>query len=144
MTFPIHTSAQAKARARAIRAALAAEGREISHTAALERVAREQGCASWNALSARLSNRPAVPLQTGERVAGSYLKQPFAGTVVSVRSLSDGAAFEVAIAFDEPVDVSAFARFSVLRRRVRATLDRGGVSRAKTGDGVPQLVVARL
>lgn len=143
MTSPIHTRDQAKARARIIRKNhLAADGHPISYSAALERVAREQGCASWNVLSARLSNTPERPLQVGDRVAGLYLGQEFIGAVRAVRSLSEGRAFEIELEFDAPVDVVAFESFSNFRRRVRATVSEGGTSFAKTRDGVPHLVVA--
>lgn len=144
MTAPIRTREQAKARARLLRAERAAAGQRLSHAAALERVAQEQGYASWNAFSARLSNAPEIPLQLGDRVAGAYLKQPFAGTVVALRQLAEGAAFEVAIVFDEPVDVVAFDSFSAFRTRVTATVSASGVSYAKTSDGAPHMVVARV
>ena len=142
-SHPIHTIDQAKARAREIRAAMSADGRAISHSAALERVAREQDCESWNVLSARLSNRPVIPLQVGDRVCGRYLGQAFDGTVLSVRSMSEARAMEITLELDEPVDVVTFDSFSNFRRRVSATISPGGTSFTKTGDGVPQLTVAR-
>lgn len=143
MTPEIHTRDRAKARAHEIRAELAANGRTISHSAALERVAAEQGAADWNTLSARLSNQPERPLQVGDRVGGRYLKQPFDGTVLAVASLAQGAAFRVTIAFDEPVDVVTFDSFSAFRSRVSVTISATGRTREKTGDGVPHMVVAR-
>ena len=115
MTPLVHTRDQAKARAREIRAALAGQGTTISHSAALERVAAEQGYADWNTLSARLSNEPERPLAVGDRVAGSYLKQRFEGTVLAVASLAGGSAFRVTVELDEPVDVVTFASFSARR-----------------------------
>ncbi len=143
MTHPIHTRDQAKARAKAIRAERAAAGRPISQSAALERVAKEAGYSSWNAMSARLANTPEIPLQVGDRVAGAYLKQPFEGVVVAVRAQAEGRAFAVSLEFDEAVDVVQFESFSNFRRRVNATISAEGVSYAKTGDGVPHLVVVR-
>lgn len=143
MTPTIHTRDQAKARARAIRAERAAGSHAISHSAALERVAAEQGYADWNTLSARLSNAPEIPLQLGDRVQGHYLKQAFVGTIIAMRSMAEGGAFHVTIEFDEPVDVVAFESFSHFRRRANATVSPGGVSFAKTSDGVPHLIVAR-
>lgn len=143
MTPHIYTRDQAKARARAIRAEHAADDRPISHGAALERVAAENGYADWNTFSARLSNAPEIALQVGDRVAGEYLKQPFAGVVLAVRSIAEGGALQVTIELDEPVDVVTFESFSHFRRRVNGTISPGGVSYAKTSDGVPHLVVAR-
>lgn len=143
MTSPLETREQAKARAKALRAELARGGIEISHSAALERVAVAEGHASWNALSARLANEPEVPLQLGDRVAGSYLKQGFAGTVIGVHQVANGGAYDITIEFDEPVDVVTFESFSAYRRRVNARISAGGVSFSKTSDGVPHMVVSR-
>lgn len=78
-TPPIYTRDQAKAYAHAIRAEAEARGARLSHSAALERVATELGYRDWNTAAARLSNAPLTPLQVGDRVAGSYLKQPSTG-----------------------------------------------------------------
>ena len=143
MTSPIHTIDQAKAQARALRADQAAAGRPISHSAALEQVARDQGYASWNVLSARLSNAPEFALQVGDRTAGRYLGQPFEATVLAVRRLGQDGSLEITLQFDAPVDVVTFDSFSAFRSRVTATISPGGTSFARTGNGVPQLVVAR-
>lgn len=144
MTSSIFTRDQAKARARTIRAELAAQNHEISHSAALERVAAEMGYADWNTLSARLSNEPEIPLQVGDRVRGGYLKQAFTGTVIAMHSVNAGAAFHITIDLDEPVDVVSFDSFSAFRKRISATISPGGVSFAKTSDGIPHLVATRL
>jgi len=139
----IHTRDQAKARAKAIRARFATENQHISYSAALERVAAEQGYANWNVMSSRLSNTPEVPVQVGDRVEGSYLKQPFSGTIAAVKNIGQGTAFEISIDFDTPVDVVEFESFSNFRRRVSTKIKPGGVSFNKTSDGVPQMIVAR-
>ncbi|MEQ9315869.1 MAG: glyoxalase superfamily protein [Henriciella sp.] len=139
----ITTRAQAKARAREIRAEHAANGRSISHAKALELVADELGYHDWNTASARLSNHPEVPLQIGERVSGRYLKQPFNGRVHAVRELAAGMGYEVTLHFDEPVDVVEFESFSGFRQRVSAMISEEGISWAKTSDGVPHLIVQR-
>jgi hypothetical protein len=143
MTSPIHTIDQAKAQARALRADQAAAGCPISHSAALEQVARDQGYASWNVLSARLSNAPEIALQVGDRTAGRYLGQRFEATVLAVRRLGQDGSLEITLQFDAPVDVVTFDSFSAFRSRVTATISPGGTSFARTGNGVPQLVVAR-
>ena len=143
MSSPITNREQAKARARELRAELAASGAPVSHSEALERVARELGYRDWNTASARLSNEPEVPLQVGDQVAGRYLKQPFTGRVLGVKELYGGAAFEVTIHFDEPVDVVEFDSFSNMRTRVSITVSSGGISQARTSDGVPHLIVER-
>ncbi len=142
MTPKILTRGQAKARAQRLRAELAAKNQFISHSAALERVAKERGYADWNTLSADLPDRGHVPLHVGDRVEGHYLKRPFQGDVLAVRTLNDGDAFAVTVRFDAPVDVVVFDSFSAFRQQVSAVLSASGVSLAKTGDGVPHLVLA--
>lgn len=144
MTPTLHTRDHARARARALRAERAQAGERISHAAALERVAHEAGFASWNVLSARLSNQPEVPLNVGERVGGTYLGQRFTATVHAVRMVGAGEYYQVELALDEAVDVVTFPTFSAYRSRVRGTITPGGVSPAKTSNGLPHLVVARL
>ena len=141
---PVYTLDQAKAQARLLRARLEAAGEPISHSAALERVSRAQGCRNWNELSARLSNAPDVALQVGDRVDGHYLSRPFTGSVLAVRSLVHGQGYEITVEFDAPVDVVVFESFSAFRRRVTGTVSPGGTSFARTGNGVPQLTVRRL
>ncbi len=143
MPITMNNREQAKARARELRAELAAAGTPVSHSEALERVAAELGYRDWNTASARLSNEPEIPLQVGDRVGGTYLKQSFNGRVLAVRELAGGSAFEVTIDFDEPVDVVEFDSFSAFRKRVKATVSPGGISFAKTSDGVPHMVVER-
>lgn len=137
------TREQAKQRARDIRAEHAQRGVTIGHSAALEKVAAELGYRDWNTASARLANLPEVPLQVGDRVAGRYLKQAFAGRVLGVREVYGGGAFEVTLQFDAPVDVVSFDSFSAFRSRVTATIDAAGVSASRTSDGRPHLEVAR-
>lgn len=143
MKTPVTNRDQAKARARELRAELAAGGTPISHAEALERVAAELGYRDWNTASARLSNEPDVPLQVGDLVAGRYLKQAFTGRVLGVREVAGGAAFDVTIRFDEAVDVVEFESFSNLRTQVQITVSAAGVSAFRTSDGVPHMVVER-
>ncbi len=143
MSLSLSTRDQAKARAREIRADLAKAGTPISHSEALEWVAKELGYRDWNTASARLSNMPEVVLQVGDQVAGRYLKQAFDGRVLAVREMAGGTAFEVTLEFDEPIDVVEFDSFSNFRQRITTTVSSGGVSFAKTSDGVPHLTVER-
>ncbi|HAE26471.1 MULTISPECIES: glyoxalase superfamily protein [Hyphomonas] len=143
MSLSLSTRDLAKARAREIRADLAKAGTPISHSEALEWVAKELGYRDWNTASARLSNMPEVVLQVGDQVAGRYLKQAFDGRVLAVREMAGGTAFEVTLEFDEPVDVVEFDSFSNFRQRITTTVSSGGVSFSKTSDGVPHLTVER-
>lgn len=144
MTQTIFTRDRAKIRAKTLRAEALANGRLMSHSQALEQMARENGFSDWNVMSARLGNRPDFNFSVGDVVAGDYLKQAFIGRVTLVREMAGGSAFEIEVDFDEPVDVVSFTSFSAWRKRVRATITARGVSFAKTGDGLPQMVIERV
>ncbi len=144
MTQTIFTREHAKVRAKQLRAEALSNGKTISHSQALEQVARENGFGNWNVMSARLGNAPELSFHIGDEVSGRYLKQAFSGRVQAVRVLAGGHALEVVFDFDEPVDVVTFDSFSSWRKRVRATVTTQGISFAKTSDGVPQMIVERI
>ncbi|MCP5368002.1 MAG: hypothetical protein H6907_07965 [Hyphomicrobiales bacterium] len=145
MASPSHTPTptldQLKAEARALRAEGAAGGAPLTHARALEAVARRHGFRDWNVAAARLSNRPQCPVNLGDRVAGRYLKQAFAGTVIGVQALSGSGPWRVTVHFDDPVDVVTFDSFSAFRQRVTCVVDGDGRALARTGDGVPHMVL---
>lgn len=128
----------AKAQAKALRAAMAADGQPISHAQALELVAKSHGCKDWNVLHAKSGNRPAAPVALGQIVQGHYLKQPFLAEVIGIRELSPGR-YEVELDLDQPVDVVTFDSFSNWRKRIRKVVDAAGRAFDKTSDGVPHL-----
>lgn len=131
---------QVKAQAKALRAALQAQGNVINHAQALELVARQHGAKDWNTLHARLALRNAPPeLALGDRVQGRYLGQAFAGRIIGLSGPASHRQIE--IRFDQPVDVVQFDSFSNLRQQIRATIDENGRSHRRTSDGLPQLVV---
>ncbi len=130
----------AKAQAKALRASLQAEGREIGHSQALELVAKSHGFKDWNTLHAAIGNAPRPPVMVGQVVEGHYLKQPFLAEVVGLTALSDGR-WQVVLEFDAPVDVVTFDSFSNFRSRVTKVVGADGVSGDKTSDGVPHLVL---
>lgn len=127
----------------AIRADCASRDQAVSHAASLERTAHEQGYSNWNALAGKLSKAPKMSLGPGDRVEGVYLKRPFSGRIVGTELLGDGHSLRVEIHFDEPVDIVESELFSNVRRRINATISVGGITQAKTRDGVPHLVVTR-
>jgi hypothetical protein len=130
----------AKAQARALRSALEAEGREISHSAALELVAKSHGMRDWNTLHAAIGNRPPPPLALGRIVEGHYLKQPVLAEVIGLTQLSEGR-WQVVLDFDHPVDVVTFDSFSNFRSRVTKVIGADGRSFDTTSDGQPHLVL---
>jgi hypothetical protein len=136
----IPTMDGAKAQARALRAALDVEGREISHSAALELVAKSHGFRDWNTLHAAIGNGPVLPVSVGQVVEGAYLKQDFLAEVTGLKVLSDGR-YEVTLELDQPVDVVSFDSFSNWRSRVTKVIGGDGRSFDVTSDGVPHLVL---
>lgn len=132
-----------KSEAKALREERARSGEALTHAAALEEIARRHGYRDWNTARASLPERIPVPVQVGSRVSGTYLKQPFVGTVLALAVLPDMAHFKVTVKFDDPVDVVTFESFSAFRQRVTATVDVHGVSPARTSDGQPHMRLQR-
>ncbi|WP_127105789.1 glyoxalase superfamily protein [Pararhodobacter zhoushanensis] len=135
------TLTQAKALARALRQTMAAQGQTISHAAALEHIAHQNGARDWNTLHARLTQALEMPFAPGDRVEGAYLGIAFTGTLRAIARKGDG--FRVQIRFDALIDTVRFDSFSNLRRQVQSVIDRTGRSPALTSNGVPQLVIRR-
>lgn len=146
MAFSLDTPSAAtlKAEARALREERAQAGTTISHGVALEEVARRHGYRDWNTARAALPERIASPVQVGDRVAGTYLSQPFTGMVIGVKLVGNAAPYEVTVKFDEPVDVVKSELFSAFRQRVTSTVDLRGISLAKTSNGEPHMRVRKV
>lgn len=146
MSFSLDTPSAAtlKAEAKHLRAERALAGAPLSHGAALEEVAHSHGYRDWNTAVAALPERVATPVQVGQRVKGTYLKQPFTGLVIGVQLLSDMQHYKVTVKFDKPVDVVTSELFSSFRQRVTATVDIHGVSPAQTSDREPHMRISRL
>lgn len=131
--------AEAKAQARALRRALAGQGRTVSHAQALELVARQEGARDWNTLHARLAGAAPPPWSLGQRVSGRYLGQRFTGQLTAMARRGRGHA--VTIRLDHPIDTVRFESFSNLRRVLHGVIDGQGLSPRRTSDGAPQLVL---
>ncbi|ARM11632.1 MULTISPECIES: glyoxalase superfamily protein [Rhizobium] len=133
-----------KAQAKRLRQAMNDRGTALTHSAALEMIARQHGARDWNTLAA-LAAKPNVAAKTppfvGAHVRGRYLNQPFTGEILSLSALPGGELYRITIHFDEAVDVVTFESFSAFRRRVSAQIDADGVSPRKTSNGVPHLVL---
>lgn len=146
MTRALPNLAEAKAMARELRQSRSTAGETLSHSAALERVAKGLGYRDWNACAAALSGAGGRELMAGDRVRGRYLGQAFTGVVI--RSAPAPAEprgwLQLELHFDHPVDVVQSERFTNLRQRVRGTVGPQGFSREETSDGVPHLSVERL
>ena len=145
MSYSLDTpSAQTlKSEARNLRESRARSGQPITHSAALEEIARAHGYRDWNTARAALPDRVAVPFQVGMRVKGFYLEQPFTGLLIGVQLLGNMQSFTVTVQFDEPVNVTPTFMFAALRHRVVATVDIHGISPALRGNGQPQMRLIR-
>lgn len=128
-----------KAEARVLREESAARGQTISHSQALEQVARSHGYRDWNTARAALPERISCPVSIGQRVTGTYLKQPFTGTVLGASVQPGSQIFRVTIQLDEAVDVVTFDSFSNMRHRISCRLNAYGTSPAYTSDGHPHM-----
>ena len=144
MSFSLDTQSvqTLKSEAKALREVRSGAGEIMSHAQALEAVARAHGFRDWNTARARLPDRVFVPFQVGQHVHGTYLEQPFQGTLIGVQLQGDQH-FKITVNFDEPVNVTPTFMFAAYRHRVVATVDARGVSPALRGNGKPQMVVHR-
>lgn len=143
MSMATLTIDELKSQARRLRDAMAGGGTPVSHSAALELVAKSHGARDWNtisALAARSDNAAPAPVAVGAIVTGEYLGQR-RGKVLSLSRLSQSSYYAVTLHFDEAVDVVTFDSFSAYRRRVTATIDANGVSPRHTSNGRPHLVL---
>lgn len=145
MSFSLDTpSAQTlKSEAKALRETRARAGQPITHSAALEEIARAHRYRDWNTARAALPERVAVPFQVGMRVKGFYLEQPFKGLLIGVQLVHHMQAYTVTVQFDEPVNVTPDFMFAAYRQRVVSTVDIRGVSPALRGNGQPQMRLMR-
>ncbi|RWX74770.1 hypothetical protein EPK99_22965 [Neorhizobium lilium] len=136
----LRNTAEAKAHAKSLRSALAADGTVLGHAQALELVARQNGARDWNTLSARLAQTAPLPFHLHQRVQGRYLGQPFKGQITALSSV--GTYCSVTVRFDEPVDTVTFDSFSNMRRVVRGVVDIDGSSVRRTSNGTPHLTLS--
>ena len=143
MTTTYPSIDELKAQAKRLRQAMETRGNPVSHSAALELIARQHGARDWNTLSAlaiRPNAEPVSLLSVGAQVSGRYLHQPFTGKILALAQASGGL-HKITIHFDEPVDVVTFESFSAFRQRINAQIDGSGISPRKTSNGLPQLVL---
>jgi len=137
---------QLKSQARRLRDAMSANGAGITHSAALELVAKSHGARDWNtlaALAARRDNAEQPPAVVGAIVSGHYLGQAFRGEVIAMRRLAQSNLYSITLHFEQPVDVVTFDSFSAFRRRVTGVVDGQGISPKKTSNGKPHIVLDR-
>ncbi|MFY0679655.1 MAG: hypothetical protein JXR13_03685 [Thalassovita sp.] len=138
MTFQSLTTA--KLWAKRLRRQLSEVGQHISHSRALEIVARQQGFRDWNAMAATLVTRTPAELYHGARVTGRYLSVEFCATVRQIYSPSPGL-WQLSLDLEQPIDVVRFASFSNWRHQIMGVIGEQGTSREVTSDNCPHLIV---
>jgi len=131
-----------KAQAKRLRADMKTNGSDISHATALEVLAHQWGMRDWNTLAAAANTAAlrAPNWHLGQRVAGKYLGQAFAGTVKAARQ-AGAHHWSLTVRFDAPVDVVESQHFTSLRRQVCATINATGITAQKTSNGQPHMIV---
>ena len=135
MTFSLDTlSIQTlKSEAKALRDERTAPARRSARARPLRKSPNGTASATGTPRAPALPERIAVPVQVGQRVAGTYLSRPFTGLVLGMKLMPDMAHYEVTVAFDQPVNVSKFdLRWCTIGSASRATVDLHGISPART------------
>jgi hypothetical protein len=134
-TMQLDLQTDYKTQAKRLRAALADDGVAVSHSRALELVARLHGVRDWNTLSAapKPQGAPGAPFAIGDRVAGTFNDAPAQGRVIGLSETIKPDLWRVTVAFDPPVDVVTSKLFSSERRRITMIVGADGRSRRLTG-----------
>ena len=133
--------ANLKAQARRYRSIKEAHGQRVSHSQALELIARRNGFFDWNTAAAHAKGISEPDgLQAGKQVSGRYMGHAFEALIVASTQLPED---EMLISLDllEPVDVVESAHFSNVRKRISATIGPEGRSRECLSGGIPHLEV---
>lgn len=142
-TDKIISIAAAKTAAKQLRLSATEQNMKISHSRALEMVAKSEGFRDWNTFSAYLNENPTFPFQENDRVLATYMGHQMAATILSVSELSNSR-YQVTLYLDQPVDVVSFDSFSAFRQRVTGVVNQQGISFDKRSDGTPHLTMAPL
>ena len=136
-----------KQQAKRLRTALREQGLPVSHSNALELVARSHGYHDWNTLAAPSPERDAAQqmrLTVGDKVELSYVRRPAVGTVLAVQWLTSVQLRRVSIHLDAPVDVSGSRLFSAPRQRIMAMIDLQGRSCSVKGQPNGAVLIHRV
>lgn len=137
MTEKRLTLSTVKLAAKSLRAKFDTDGTPITHSKALELIARQHGYRDWNALSAA-AGKDGLGKNIGDRVRGYYFGQPFEAEILSMKTVGRGWT-RLTLELDTPIDVVTFDSFSNFRKRVSGVVGSQGISREKTSDGCPHL-----
>ncbi len=120
------TSDNLKLQARRMRDYFAEKNIDISHSSALETLAKQHGFKDWNILSATLNRQSKKIPWPGleDKISGSYLGHAFTGKILKVQTARMENNRRYTILFDEPIDVVSSKHFSNFRQRINCILDQ--------------------
>ena len=124
-TDTLPTSEELKAQAKRLKEHFSAQNITLSHSQALEALAKQHGFKNWNILSAKLNfgnNTPNWPT-VDDKVTGTYLGHAFTGTVLRINVTNLDHIRRYKIHFDEPIDVVKSKLFSNYRQRINCFLN---------------------
>ena len=132
-----------KNQAKRMRDHFAQKNIDISHSQALETLAKQHGFKDWNILSATLKRQSQMPTWPGidDDISGTYLGHAFTGKVIKTQATYGPSMRRYTIVFDEPIDVVASKYFSSYRQRINCFLDQSlkSVSHKGLPDNIVQL-----
>jgi len=131
-----------KKQAKRLRTELTENGISINHSKSLEILAHQHGFKDWNGLyAAAQTNSMLSTFKIGQTVDGVYLGQKVVGEIIGLQKQSKGNRYQLTLELEKPIDVVSFDSFSNLRKRITCRVDEGGVSREKTSNGQPHMVL---
>ncbi len=115
-----------KLQARRMRDYLAEKNITISHSNALEVLAKQHGFKDWNVLTAPLQQSPEREIWPGldDEIKGTYLGHAFRGKILKVQTAGTANTRRYTIQFDEAIDVVASKHFTNFRQRINCCLDQ--------------------
>ncbi len=143
MSLTLPTTEDLKRQARRMRDHFAEKNIDISHSAALEAIAKQHGYKDWNILSA-LINRQSMTIEWpefDEMISGTYLGHNFTGKILKIQTCTIENLRRYTIKFDDPIDVVASKHFSSFRRQINCFLNKDRRSTDHKGrvDNIVQL-----
>ncbi|MBL4894375.1 MAG: hypothetical protein JKY59_05815 [Emcibacter sp.] len=115
-----------KLQARRMRDHFAEKNIDLSHSAALEVLAKQHGFKDWNILSAilKISSKSVNWPELEDRIKGTYLGHAFTGKILKLQTTHAENNRRYTIRFDKPIDVVTSRHFSNYRQRINCFLDQ--------------------
>lgn len=119
------TAENLKAQAKRLKEHFSAQNITLSHSEALEALAKQHGFKNWNVLSAKLKhgkNTPDWPT-LDDKISGTYLGHSFTAKVLRINVTNLPHLRRYKIHLDEPIDVVKSELFNNFRQRINCFLN---------------------